>query len=190
MTAPQITGDGWQGILDQDEAILWQGRPEGRARLDTARLPELLIGLVFIGFSLFWMRGVAQSGGFGWAFGLPFLGIGLWQVAQPTLLAALDRRRRFYTLTDRRAFVATDAPGQGRRLASYPITADTLIELDQTGGPDGRGSLWFTTGQPRDWSGWTEVRAPRAGFVDIPDAASVATMMRDIQARARKKDRP
>lgn len=181
-----MTTDGWQGILEAGETILWQGQPEGRLSMDWTRASEAAFGLFMALFALVWIWGAAQAGGLFWAFGLVFLGLGLWQALQPNLIASLNRRRTWYTLTDRRAFIATDWIGAGRRLASYPITADTLIDLEQASATTGLGAVWFTTGRAQDWSNWSRPQAPRAGFDRIRQPEQVAAQMRDLQARARK----
>ncbi len=181
-----MSREGWDDLLAEGEAILWQGQPDGALRMDWTRATEFGMGLAVAAFALFWMWGASQAGGLFWIFGLLFLGIGLWQALQPNLVDTLNRRRTWYTLTDRRAFIATDWLGQGRRLASYPITADTLIDLDQVEAAGRLATVRFTTGGARDWTDWHRPEAPRASFARITQAEKVAAMMRDIQARARK----
>lgn len=178
-----MTTDGWSGILAEGETILWQGQPDGALAMDWSRATESAMGAFFVLFSLVWMGGAAKAGGFFWTFGLIFLAVGVWNALQPNLIDTLRRRRTWYTLTDRRAFIATDLPGQGRRLAAYPITDATMIELDLPGA-NGLGAVWFAT-RSGDWT-WNRSRPRREGFARIPDPQKVAALMRDIQARDRK----
>lgn len=173
---------GWEGILAADEDIIWQGRPDGRIRLTLGSLRGMLPGAIFTGFLIFWMVAAARAGGFFWMFGLIFLGIGLRQLIGGPILDALRRRHSYYTLTNQRAFIAISLPGRPRKLTSYPITAASLLELEDSDPP----SIWFTQGVERDWRNWTAARAPRAGFCYIPEARRVLGLMRDIQTRARQ----
>ncbi len=180
-----MTSDGWEGILAEGETVLWQGQPDGALAMDWSRADEAGMGAFFVLFSLVWMGGAAQAGGFFWMFGLIFFGIGLWNALGPNLLDTLARRRTWYSLTDRRAFIATDLPGQGRRLAAHPIVDATMIEIDLPG-PDGLGAVWFATRDSADWTSWKRRRIRRVGFTRIRDPQRVAGMIRDIQARVRK----
>lgn len=85
MTGPQITATA-QGILDQTPGDPVAGPPRGSRPLDTARLPELLIGLVFNSPAVApGMRGVAQIRGLRWALDCRF---GHWPVASGATHAA------------------------------------------------------------------------------------------------------
>ena len=120
---------GWEGILDRDERILWQGRPDGRVVLSALHIPLALFGTAFAGFALFWMIMAAFSGGLFWMFGLIHFSIGVALVVGPPFFSAYRRQRTWYTLTDRRAFVATDLPISGRKFKSYPIDVDTRLDF-------------------------------------------------------------
>lgn len=170
MTIPQ----GWQGILDEGERILWQGRPDGAVVWKPAHYVISLFGLAFAGFALFWMIMAAQAGGFFWMFGLLHFFVGLALAGGGPFGSAYLRRHSWYTLTDRRAFIASDVPMMGRRLKSYPIDADSRLELAE-GDP---GSVYFATRRRRTKNG--SYRVP-VGFERIEDARGVYRMIRDIQ---------
>lgn len=173
---------GWEGILDEGERILWQGRPDTRLRLKPAGLVGMAFGVSFAGFALFWMIMAAQAGGGFWMFGLLHFAIGLALALGPLIWDPFRRSRTWYTLTDRRAFIATDLPLQGKRLKSYPIDEDTLLE--------------FTPGEPATVSFAQETRrgnngrrhTVRIGFERIPDGERVYRLIRDIQRRHRRTE--
>ena len=160
---------GWQGILDPDEQILWQGQPDGRFRIEFDSLRESLPGLLMLAFALFWMYQAAQASVFFALFGLFFVVLGLRQLLSPVIWPAYLRSRSWYTLTDRRAIVATDVPFKGRRLTSYPIDRTMPLEYVASDPP----SILF--GPP------TSRKETRAGFSYIADADRVMAMMRNIQ---------
>lgn len=169
--------EGWDGILDDGERILWQGRPDGAITLRAQNLIVMVFGLVFAGFALFWMIMASQTGGLFWMFGLVHFSVGAGIVFGAVGWNAFRRRRSWYTLTDRRAFVATDLPLMGRRLKSYPITADTVLVFED--GP--LATVNFASATRRGKSGTYQVPV---GFERIAEGREVYRMMRDIQARA------
>lgn len=162
----EVAAPGWQGILDSDERILWQGQPDRRLRIGFAELRRALPGVFFTGLSLFWMFSAARSSVMFALFGLLFLVIGLRKLVEPLFLPAYIRSRSWYTLTDRRAIVATDVALQGRRLVSYPIDAASPVEFVDGDPP----SILF--GPDQD-----------AGFRFIGEAEQVLGLIHDIQRR-------
>lgn len=165
---------GWEGILDKDVTILWQGQPDGAIVLGANSVITGLFGLMFAGFALFWMVMASLAGGYFWAFGLIHFAVGIAIMLSGPLAGAFIRRHSFYTLTDRRAFIAADMPLVGRRLKSYPITADTVLEFDDTP----LASIFFASQTRRGKNGPRQVPV---GFERIPDGRAVLAQMRGIQ---------
>lgn len=165
---------GWEGILDEGEKILWQGRPDGRLSLHPHNWPAFIFGLFFAGFALLWMILAAAAGGVMWMFGLIHFSVGIGVGLGPNIWSAWRRRHAWYTLTNRRAFIATDTPLAGRRLATYPITADTRLALSDKA----PATLSFASRTRRGKNGSYEVPI---GFERIYDAPEVYALMRNIQ---------
>ena len=168
------TVPGWEGILDEDEHIMWQGRPDTRIAFRWANTFMVVFGLFFSGFALFWMIMAAQAGGAFWMFGLLHFGVGMSMVVGAIYADAWRRRHTWYTLTDKRAFVATDIPFKGKKLEDYDINASMRIHFVE-GPPD---SIHFTTRK-----GANNTRRP-TGFDRINDGKEVYRIMRDIQRTA------
>jgi len=166
----EAPGPGWQGILDPGERILWQGQPDSRPHIGLAEIKSATPGLMMSGFALIWMLMAAQASLLFAMFGLLFLGKGVLDVAQRLILPSFTRSRSWYTLTDRRAIVATDLPFQGRRLKSWPIGPASPVEYVASEPP----SVLFG---PE-----TIDRRERAGFHFIPEADRVMTLLRQIQS--------
>ena len=118
---------GWQGILDPGERIVWQGRPDQGFDVPGKEIPQAMFALLFSGFAVFWMTKAAAVGGAFWMFGLVHFSVGLGIFWKAIFGTTARRRRTWYTLTDRRAFIATDFPLKGRELKSYPITPDSPV---------------------------------------------------------------
>ena len=186
---------GWANILDEDEQVLWQGRPAKPFVIRPSDLALSLFGAVFLAFSVFWMAmTLSMTGGDGglWTlfplFGLPFVAVGLYMVAGRFFYDAWVRRRTVYTLTDRRAMIAKSGLF-GRSLKSWPIGAETRLELVEEGGA---GTIWFAEQvthhrrRRRSGGGNFTVRAGhgtsirKIGFELIADAGRVYRLMRDV----------
>ncbi len=87
---------GWNGILEQGEAIIWQRRPHTGFRVKLSQAAAIPFGLVFSGFALFWMDMASRDGGIFWTFGLIhfFTGIGIG--LGPILIGNLRRKNSLY----------------------------------------------------------------------------------------------
>jgi hypothetical protein len=168
-------GDGWAAWLDPGERILWEGRPDGAFHVGIGNLVGTVFGLFFTGFSIFWMTMAAQAGGFFWMFGLIFFFVGLGVAGNALFGNTWKRRHSWYALSNRRAFIATDLPFVGRRLNSWPVTAETMIEFDE----GERSSLWFARETRRRSKGGTYT--VRHGFERIADGRAVLALLRRVQ---------
>ncbi len=182
---------GWEDILDPGETLLWQGRPDHGPAFRPQHPMQVVMGVFFVVFSTVWIKMAFWiTGGFpddagGLVdifpyFGVLFLAVGLYMAGGFVLWDMLRLSRTTYTLTDRRAFIATDLPIQGRRLRSWPLDADTRLSLD-----DGdRGSVWFAWKEV-SWRSNGSLHSVKTqqvpvGFERIAEARRVYRMMRDI----------
>jgi len=172
-----IQRDPWKGILDEDEKILWQGRPDCKFKLSLGQFVGGLFGLTFAGFALFWMISVFMAaGGFFWMFGLLHFIVGAVMAGFSLVGPAYKCRHTWYTLTDRRAFIATDMIFKGKFLNFYPITSETHLTF-QDGNP---ASVYFHNGFRTTKKNSQNIGI---GFERIQDGATVYRHMRDIQKR-------
>jgi hypothetical protein len=200
--APLPVPEGWEGILEPGEQVLWQGRPTAGLHWRERLGARTVFGLAYAGFALFWIFTAAVITSraptllnllFPLA-GVPFLLIGLNLAIGKPLREARQRRQTFYTLTDRAAFIATTGP---KRLDRYPLDA-SLRPVLEDGNP---GSVWFAetgAGAGRGWHGRGTARrytaggrsSGRIGFEAIPDARAVyAQMLTALRARVGGDDR-
>lgn len=169
---------GWQGLLEDDERILWQGRPEKGVRWLDGDLSGTFMGFVMVCFALFWMFQAAKGGTAMWIFGFAFLLVGGRQMISGNIIPAYIRSRTWYTLTDRRAIIATDMPVRGRSLTTIPITPDTQVTLE----PGQPGSILF---------GPTIIARRRGeAFLLIEGAENVLRLIRETQTAALPKEAP
>ncbi|MGR3322154.1 MAG: aspartate carbamoyltransferase catalytic subunit [Pseudooceanicola sp.] len=176
--ADRARGDGWEGILDPGERILWQGRPDPAMSIGRGQWGLVAFGLFFSGFAAVWMALASLAGGYFWTFGLLHFTIGLCLVAGAIFGPTWRRRHTWYTLTDRRAFIATDMPLRGRTLKAWEIGAgNTLFRTGQ----DPLGSVIFAQDFRRTKNGTSR---RDIGFERIPDADVVLGMIRQIKGDA------
>lgn len=169
-----MSAPGWEAYLDEDETILWQGGPVPGIVIKPANIATLVFGVAFAGFALFWMIMAAQAPGGFWSFGLIHFGVGIALAVGSFLWPAWRRRHTWYTLTDKRAFIATDLPVLGRKLKSYPINTGTVLEFDAAD----PATIIFHQETRRTKNG---TRVIQIGFERISDGAEVYKLMRQVQ---------
>lgn len=194
---------GWDGILDDDETILWQGRPDSAVVWSDLISFESVFGLFFGGFALFWVIGAAamtsgipSQGGVGAVFtffplfGLPFLAVGLYMVVGRIFWDAFQRGRTWYTLTDRAAYIARDTFGK-RSLKRYGLEDLNPPDLqDNTPGSVifAEDISHYRSSSRRGGSRNRTTRTP-VGFRRIPDARAVYRLLVD-QRNAHRRAQP
>lgn len=169
-------GDGWDGVLLQGETILWQGRPDPAFHFGLPQAGIMLFGLVFAGFAAVWMLLASSGGGNFWMFGLLHFSVGIALAVGGVLYPPWRRRHTWYTLTNRRAFIATDLPFKGRTLKSWPIDGDAAI----TYVPGPKADIHFARDFRQTKNG---TRVVPIGFERITDGDEVHRLISGIVAR-------
>jgi len=172
----RATGDGWDGIFEDGEAITWQGRPDAAVRFGPGAAFGMLFGLAFAGFAAVWMSLAATAGGYFWTFGLIHFSVGIALAFGSVLGPPWVRRHTWYTLTDRRAFIATDLPFRGRKLTAYEISPDTVISLEEEGDDLATVNFAHRWVQTKNGS-----RRRDVGFERIREGRVVLGLMRKMQ---------
>ena len=169
--------DEWKGLLTPGEEIVWQGRPSSGLRIEFRSPFEPLFFLFFTGFSIFWMVGASAAGGWFWTFGLLFFFVGSYNLIGAHFWKAYVRSRTHYTLTNKRAFIATDVLGH-RNLSNYPISAHTTLSFKE-----GKlASIYFA----EKTSGIGDQRQTfKVGFEQIKDARDVYALMLSAQENSK-----
>lgn len=172
--------DAWAGLLDADEKIIWQGQPDSGIKPTLSMIGNAGVGLFFAFMGL---RGLIQSYSDSGPHGnslLIFSGFGLIFAGYHVFAPGFLRRYTWYMLTDRRAFIAENVPFCGLTTNSYPITSETVIELEEGTPP----SVIFASENKSFARMFFIDRGPsnsEIGFEYIADARHVLKLMRDIQ---------
>ena len=168
--------DGWDGILDESEEILWQGAPAPGLQLDYQSPLEFLSSAVFAGLAFYWIILAYQgTGHFGFV-GVIFLAIGLYGLVFKHFWHAFVRQNTYYTLTDRRAFIATSVPMLEKKLNSYDITPETNLEITE-----GKYSKIIFAESVR--RGRKQDYTIKIGFERLENGRDVYSKMRELQAK-------
>lgn len=171
---------GWQGFLDPGERIVWQGRPGTGLDFSRETLLQAAFGLPLLVFGLIWFAMTRDAAADGWLgrlfplIGLGMIAAGIWQTVGSFAWDAWLRRHMWYTLTDRRAFIATDTLGR-RNLKSWPIDVETLLDYDGSL----PGTIWFA----EEFRAGPGPGRRQVGFRLLPDARQVHELMRQVQRR-------
>ncbi|KIC46477.1 aspartate carbamoyltransferase catalytic subunit [Ruegeria sp. ANG-S4] len=171
------SNDAWDQILDPGEQVIWQGRPDAGFAPHPFRIFEGIFGLFFASFALFWMTQAAKGGGGFWMFGLLHFSVGVGIILHALFWDSFKRNRTWYTLSDRRAFIATDLPLLGKRLASYVINEDADLRLI-----DGSPASVFFASETMQTKGSVKTRP--IGFERIADGKAVYRKIRNIQLQS------
>lgn len=180
--------------LQTGERLLWAAQPIPALYARSA-WPMMLFGLVFTGFSLFWIGGAAGMlwfsdhgpvhEGFGIGrifscfplFGLPFFAVGMGLVTSPIWMRRAARRS-IYAVTDRRAIVCQGRAWGGVEIRSFgpgDLTAMTRIERG-----NGAGDLIFREGYSEsfDSEGHRTSNRKVIGFVAVEGVHDVEHLVR------------
>lgn len=163
--------DPWDGLLDKDEHVVWQGAPNARLKNEWENAFQPFFFTFFTGFSLFWMIMASFAPGPFWMFGLLFFGVGFYQLVLVHFWKAYLRSKTFYTLTNKRAFIATAVPYRKKTLASYPINGNTVFWLED--GP--YTTIHFAKESVKHKKSTTE---RRIGFEELENGREVYALMR------------
>lgn len=109
-----------------------------------------------------------------WMFGLLFFGVGSYNLIGKHFWKAWERKSTFYTLTNKRALIATTSMFGARKLDSYPLTPDKPLQFSE----GALSSIYFETKERRGKNGtYTE----QIGFVMLADGRDVFQKMRNVQ---------
>ena len=177
-----------QSALDPDETLRWVGQPDPK-RLALQHWPQVLFGLPWTAFAVFWVVGAARMSSHGpWRssgfdvfplFGIPFILIGLGIVSAP-LWAYRKAGHTVYAISDKRLLIL-----QGRTSrAVQAFDARRIGAIAHTTHADGSGDVLFAdevgTYHGR-YGSYTAVT--RIGFFGVPDVCVVERLVRDVAQR-------
>ena len=164
--------DPWDGILEEGESILWQGRPDHVFVMSRDEFIMMIFGLLFstVG-AVFFGIGISAGSLFWVPMSVHFF-IGLTITIYAIFRNTVAHRYSYYTLTSQRAIIGLSYPWAKPRLRKIRITPERKISTDHEHtvvfGPPGRSKRHpFPTRTPQ--------------FTRIDDAQKVFHLMQQIQ---------
>ena len=149
---------GLDKLLNVEEKVLWSGKPVRNAFI----LPGLIsipVGIIFLGFAIFWMGTAASAGApdeFS-LFGSLFVLIGIGIAFGPFLFQLLRYRNTEYMITDKRIITQTGAIGLDTRFVDFEKVQEVYVQIGVIDKLFGTGSLYAMTA---GFSGFV----PRGGY--------------------------
>ncbi|GLQ35909.1 hypothetical protein GCM10007939_21930 [Amylibacter marinus] len=173
----------FEGILEEGEVFIWQGRPKTGIVLSFNYVPFAIIGLLFAVFAALWMISTFQRGSPIWMFGIIHFIFGVLILVSPFVFAPRNRARTRYALTNQRALISSHSHMCQMRLRSFPITKDMPIELKKGKYPSVFfGPELFSDRSMRSLNGQAS-GTRKMGFELIDEAQEVYDTMCEIQDR-------
>ena len=172
----------WEHFLEEGERVLWHGRPDAVKLFSPTATKNFVVGIPLIAFGAVMVNVTwPQHGNFQgmwpvWVIAALLIGAGLGYSLTAPYRDRAKRMRTWYTLTNKRAVIATDI--KRREFTSYPITSENDIRLPIFGP---KTTVWFAQHvDPADDHDDTD-DITLIGFELIKDAPYVADLLEDIK---------
>ncbi len=127
-----------RSYLTPGEAILWKGKP-GKGHLVTSQDVFMIpFSIFWCGFAIFWLVTAVSSGApvFFWAFGIPFVCVGLYLVFGRFIWTAYIRKKTNYVVTNKKIIRK-----RGSRVDM--LDGKTLPPMQMNAYNDGSGTIRF-----------------------------------------------
>ncbi len=173
-------------LLEEDEQVLWHGRPQLRLGLSGIDLVLIPFGLLFatIGVGIIVMGpGPQNPPAAAILFALLAGGVGLYMAFGRLFHQLAWRRRTHYAATDRRVLLV--AEGRKRIVTSFELDQLGYLQLSQD--KEGWGTLRFQRSLVEEFNPLAgsieqiDPRWPTRALVDIPDAQAVYDLIRQTR---------
>jgi hypothetical protein len=186
-----------QPELVSGETLIWAGRPSPRPLFHKNDVFLVPFSLMWGGFAILWLAGVAglwgpdSSEGEPWTFGIfwgiPFVLIGQYFIWGRFIYAAWKKKGTYYAVTNRRVMVIQN--GWGRKMvAAYLDTLPTLYR-ETTSGKIGtlrfaeQAPVWSQRNGFAMWDCMAVGTTP--AFVDVEDVDGIYRLVSDLRTRAK-----
>jgi len=164
--------EAWEGLLDPDERIVWQGKPSGKFkfRIRNPFAPIFFIILLSTPAYTLLTKPVSE----GTPSILALVLFALWGLIGIHVMDTVNRRRARYMLTNRRAIIRF-TPWRMPKISSFPITPQTILTLDQ----GAASAVWFGPNLDRKTYSWKH--SATAGFELIEAPGKVYQLLHTVQ---------
>ena len=133
-----------QQHLDNNEKLIWTGRPRTGIVFRTADIFLIPFSLLWCGFAIFWVIMASQGSIFFAMFGIPFVVIGLIFVFGRFIIDAKQREKTYYGLTDDRIIIKSGV----YKKSIKSLNIKTLSDIEYVEKSDGSGTINFGPKNP------------------------------------------
>ncbi len=121
---------GWEDIFEPGEVLLWQGRPDPKIVWQKRHILPAILGLGVAGLGILWIFFTPLSSGYTAILGVFLLILAAFLAIAPPVMAAMVRKATWYSLSNKRGFIAMHREQVGRKLSAYVIDPDFEIKFD------------------------------------------------------------
>lgn len=172
--APTEAQIGWEEIFEPDEVLLWQGRPDPSFAWQKRHILPVILGIGVACLGVIWIFFTTLGNGYTVIMGVVLLLLAAFLAIAPPVMAMMVRKATWYSLSNKRGFVAMHRPNLGRRLNAYAIDPDFPIKFDGKA----LGTIFFALA-PRPSGNTSDLM--RINFDRINDGQKVYDLMCAIQ---------
>ena len=170
--------DSWDGVLEEGEEIVWQGRPATNLQWKDFLTLIVVLGIL----AAFFHKPVIQLYQYGGSLESYLKFGGLFALIAGIAAFGLfksywEGRRIWYTLTDRRAFIARISYFGGRKMDEYWLNPNRHIYIDNFDNPP---SVIF---EVKEYNSGGKQKVREIGFKRIAEAEKVLELMKHHQSR-------
>lgn len=165
---------GWEDIFEPGEVLLWQGRPDTAIVWQKRHILPVILGLGVACIGIIWISLTPLGNGYTIIMGLGLLLLAAFLSIAPPVMASMVRKATWYSLSNKRAFIAMNREQIGPKLSAYVIEPDFDIKFD--GNDPATIMFAIEIRQPGNASYLSKI-----SFDRIKDGQHVYDLMRDIQ---------
>jgi len=170
-------------LLRANEKVLWSGKPV-KMPFILPGLGAIPFGLIFMGFSIFWMMMASQGGGSFWLFGLIFFFIGFGVSFGAPIRQLVAYRNTEYLITDQRLITQTGAIGLDTRYLDLDKIQEVYVQVGLIDKMFRTGTIFaVTAGQVYVGSGGPFMRPSLAA---LKEPYEVQNILQEAIAKARQ----
>lgn len=121
---------GWEDIFEPDEKLLWQGRPDPNFAWQKRHILPVILAIGVACLGVIWIFFTDLGSGYTVIMGVILLLLAVFLAIAPPVMAMMVRKASWYSLSNKRGFIAMHRPNLGRKLNAYAIEPDFDIKFD------------------------------------------------------------
>lgn len=182
--------------LKPGEKIIWNGKPV-RTAFVLPGLASIPFGLIFLGFSLFFLWTTTLSGAptFVYLLSLLFVLVAIALMVGPFVLQLMRYNNTEYLITDKRLITQTGAIGLDTRFVDFEKIQEVFVQIGIADRIFGTGTLvamtagfsgFFPTGKQGCVGGYAGMHGLRPSFSALRDPYEVQKLLQEAMEKAKQ----